>query len=67
MRIWKNKRKTLTTDWNYRWKNITLHIGFHTSIKQLEKKGQIAHPKPFQIIHSFVHEYNYNVSSTYNV
>lgn len=44
----------------------TLHISFSTSIKQLEKKGQIAHPKTFQIIHSFTHECNYNVLSTYN-
>lgn len=31
------------------------------------KKGQIARPKTFQVIHSSTHECNYNVSRTYNV
>lgn len=35
------------------------------SNKTIRKEGQIAHPKTFQVIRSFTHECNYNVSSTY--
>lgn len=37
------------------------------SNKTIKKEGQIARPKTFQVIHSFTHECNYNVSRTYNV
>lgn len=37
------------------------------SNKTIRKDGQIARPKTFQVIRSFTHECNCNVSSTHNV
>lgn len=37
------------------------------SNKTIRKEGHIACPKTFQVIRSFTHECNYNVSRTYNV
>lgn len=60
--------KENSNNWQHcRWANTTPQISFHTAIKQLEKDGKIARPKTFQVIRSFTHECNYNVSSTYNV